>query len=182
VSSLERRAETWIGPYWNARHLVRARDFAVALDPDASDAVRIAALTHDIERHFPGGPQFDPATMAPDDKAYNREHPERSARIVGDWLVGEGADDALVAEVRELVRLHEWGGTPAADLLQAADSLSFFDVNRGLTAGWVRDGRASVAQARAKLDWMLDRIRLERARDLALPLYARAVDDLEAAA
>jgi hypothetical protein len=182
VSELERRAEGWIEPYWNARHLVRARDYAVTLDPEASEPVRIAALTHDIERHFPGGPQFDPSTMAPDDEEYNRAHPERSARIVAAWLREEGAEDGLVDEVAELVRLHEWGGTPAADLVQAADSLSFFEVNYDLVAGWVRDGRAGVAQARRKLDWMLDRIRRPGARDPALPLYARAVEHLEAAA
>jgi hypothetical protein len=183
VIPLEQRAETWIEPYWNAHHLVRARDYAVELDPSASQAVHLAALTHDIERHFPGGPRFDPRTMPPDDPAYNREHSERSARFVSEWLRGEDADDALVVAVDELVRLHEWGGTLEADVVQAADSLSFFEVNWEIvTLRWVREGRASPAQARAKLDWMLERIRLADARDLALPLHARAVERLEAAA
>jgi hypothetical protein len=180
--TLEGRAEEWVAPYWNAEHLVRARDFALVVDPAASEAVRLAALTHDIERHFPGGPHFDPATMPPDDAAYNREHSERSARFVVEWLRDEGADDALVAEVEQLVLLHEWGGTPGADVVQAADSLSFFEVNRDIVLRWVEEGRASTAQSRAKLDWMLDRIRLARARELALPLHARAVAALERAA
>jgi HD domain-containing protein len=183
VSPLEQRAEAWIEPYWNAHHLVRARDYAVELDPEASEPVRLAALTHDIERHFPGGPHFDPRTMPPDDPAYNREHSERSARFVSEWLRAEGADDALEAAVDELVRMHEWGGTDEADVVQAADSLSFFEVNWEIvTLRWIREGRASPAQARAKLDWMLERIRLAGARDLALPLHARAVERLEAAA
>jgi hypothetical protein len=180
--SLESRAETWIEPYWNARHLVRTRDWAAELDPRASEAVRIAALTHDIERHFPGGPHFDPGTMPPDDAAYNREHSERSARFVSDWLRAERAAAGLVEEVDELVRLHEWGGTPGADLVQAADSLSFFEVNWEVVVRWVREGRATPAQSRAKLDWMLERIRLPAARTLAVPYYDRSVAQLERAA
>jgi hypothetical protein len=183
VSALEQRAEAWIAPYWNAQHLVRARDYAVELHPAASECVRLAALTHDIERHFPGGPHFDPRTIPPDDPAYNREHSERSARFVSEWLRSERADDTLVAAVDELVRRHEWGGTPDADVVQAADSLSFFEVNWEIvTVRWIREGRATPAQARSKLDWMLDRIRLAEARDLALPLHGRAVRGLEAAA
>jgi hypothetical protein len=182
LTELERAAEEWIAPYWNADHLLRTRDFAIELDRSASEAVRVASLTHDIERHFPGGPHFDPKTMAPDDERYNREHSERSARFVVEWLRSRGADDALVAAVEELVLLHEWGGTPEADLVQSADSLSFFDVNRDLGARWVREGRATPAQARAKLDWTLDRIRVARARELALPMHAAAVAALERAA
>jgi hypothetical protein len=179
VSELEHRAEEWIAPYWNADHLVRTRDWLLELDSGASEAARVAALTHDIERHFPGGPPVDPSAP-PDEPTYLREHSERSAHIVGDWLRGEGAGQELAAEVEELVRLHEVGGTPAADLVQAADSLSFLDVNWRVTLRWVEEGRATPAQSRAKLDWTLDRMRL--GRELALPLYERAVAALEQAA
>ena len=54
--TLEERALAWIEPYWNAEHLVRTRDWVLELEPDASEALRLAALTHDMERHFPGGP------------------------------------------------------------------------------------------------------------------------------
>lgn len=180
MTELERGAERWIEPYWNARHLVRTRDWAVELEPEASEAVRLAALTHDIERHFPGGPRFDPLTMAPDDEAYNREHSERSARIVADWLREQGVAEPLVAEVRELVLQHEWGGSPLADVVQAADSLSFLEVNaRPVIVEWLRESRATPEGARGKVDWMLDRIQVARARELARPLYDRAVEELE---
>ncbi len=181
MTDLEQRAEEWIAPYRNAHHLVRARDWALELEPDASEAVRLAALTHDIERHFPGGPPVDP-TLAPDDENYLREHSERSARIVSEWLRERGADAALVDEVGELVRLHEVGGSGDADLVQAADSISFFEVNGELVLRWVHEGRATPAQSRAKLDWTFERIRLPRARELARPYYERAVELLEVAA
>src|SRR5919204_78346 len=68
-----------------------------------------------------------------------------------------------------------------AVVVQAADSISFLDVNDGVVLRWLADGRATREQARAKLDYMLERIRIARARELALPLYERSVARLEAA-
>jgi hypothetical protein len=168
-------AHAWVEPYWNAEHLRRTLDWLLVIEPHASQAARLAALTHDMERSVPGGPEFDPGTMAPHDEAYRKQHSERSAAIVGDWLAGHGADPALVARVRELIELHEIGGTPEADLVQAADSLSFLETNAGLVRGWVVKGRCSLDRAKQQHDRMFERIRVERARELARPLYERAL-------
>jgi hypothetical protein len=178
-SELEAAAEAWIEGYFNARHLIRTRDWVLTLDPEAGDALRIAALTHDIERREPGGPRLDPATQRWDDAAYLREHSERSAAIVGEWLAGRQAPGALREAVGELIRRHETGGSPPADLLQAADSLSFLEVNAGRARAWVQEGRCTLPQARAKLDWMFERIAVERARERAVLLHVRAVAALE---
>src|SRR5262245_46491025 len=127
MGALEQRALAWIEPYQQAEHLRRTRDWLLELDPAASEALRIAALTHDIERLFPGGPVQDKTNAAWDDPAYNEAHAERSAAIVSDWLSEQGAPAALVAETARLIRIHEVGGTPEADLLQAADSVSFLE-------------------------------------------------------
>ena len=37
-----------------------------------------------------------------------------------------------------LVRVHEEGGWPEANVVQAADSLSFLETMVGLVAGWIR--------------------------------------------
>jgi hypothetical protein len=139
TSALERAALDWIRPYSQRHHLMRTRDWALELDPGAREALRLAALTHDIERHFPGGLVQD-KTGPWDDPAYNRAHAERSARIVGEWLVEQGAERELVAPVEELIRMHETGGSPEADLLQAADSLSFLETLQDIACSWVRDG------------------------------------------
>lgn len=178
-SDLIQRAMTWIEPYWNAEHLRRTLDWLLELEPEASKPLRIAALTHDVERMFPGGTDFDPATMRPGEEAYRTAHSERSARIVADWLDENGAPADVVADVHELIVLHEIGGTEQADLLQAADSLSFLEVNAGLTVKWVENGRCDAERARRQHDYMRDRISLERARELALPLHAAAVALLE---
>ena len=202
--SLEQRALEWIDPYWNAEHLVRTRDWARELEPGAGEALLLAALTHDMERHFPGGPHLDVATQPPDDRAYREAHSERSARIVSEWLTdpeGLGAVEGRLAQdtalgmlinnagfagympfirldpdrAEELILLHEWGGYHAADVLQAADSISFLEVNDKVVAGWVREGLCSTERGVDQLRWMYERIRLPGAQERARPFYEQAV-------
>jgi hypothetical protein len=173
--SLEDRALDWIEPYWNADHLVRTRDWLLELDLRAGEAARLAALTHDMERHFPGGPVQDLSVWPEGEGEYRRLHSERSARIVGDWLAEQGAEEALVAEVERLIVAHEIGGAPDEDLVQAADSLSFLEVNPKVLSGWYTSGRAGKDRAKAQAAWMFERIRIERARELARPLYEEAI-------
>jgi hypothetical protein len=173
--TLEERALAWIEPYWNAEHLVRTRDWLLVLDPDASEALRLAAVTHDMERHFPGGPVEDLANEPEANAEYRRLHSERSADIVGDWLAGEGAPPGLVGDVRRLIVAHETGGAPDEDLVQAADSLSFLEVNAPVMARWFTSGRCSRERSKDQLRWMLERIRVPRARELAQPLYEEAL-------
>jgi hypothetical protein len=174
--SLERATETWIRPYTDAEHLRRTRDWALELQPDAPLAVRLAALTHDMERHFEGGPTMDPASMEPDDLGYLQAHAERSSAIVAGWLREQGASPELVALVADLVRHHELGGSPAADLVQAADSLSFLETKRGVMQRWLLEGRCDLARAERQPIWMAERIRLPAARPLAEPLLAQTLD------
>ena len=129
MSELVSAAEAWIEPYWNARHLERTRDWLLVLEAGAGEELVLAALTHDMERHFPGGPSMDPATMPADDPAYLQAHSARSAQIVGEWLRDQAASSALVAEVERLILAHEVGGAADENLLQASDSLSFLEVN-----------------------------------------------------
>jgi hypothetical protein len=179
--SLEEQALAWIGPYWNARHLVRTRDWLLALEPEAGEALRLAALTHDMERHFPGGPQPDLSRSPEEDMEYRRLHSERSAAIVAAWLREQGAADGLVRDVERLIKAHEIGGAADEDLLQAADSLSFLETNADLVASWFTSGRCSRERAKAQLRWMFERIRVEKARELARPLYEEAIARVERA-
>jgi hypothetical protein len=119
ADELERAAERWIADYFQARHLLRTRDWVVALEPESGAALRIAALTHDIERHYPGSP--DPWQHDWGDPRYVLEHSMRSARIVRGWLEEKDAPSELVADVERLILHHEVGGYPDADILQAAD-------------------------------------------------------------
>jgi len=175
------RARQWVASYWNARHLYRTLDWLFVLEPSAGLALRIAALTHDMERHYPGpdAPVMDARFGIPN-RAYEQAHQERSARIVAAWLTEQGADPALVEAVRQLVAAHEWGGWPEADLLQAADSLSFLEVNaeRFIRLGLTGERGYTPERVAQHFRYMADRIRSARARSLAQPLLQRALAQL----
>lgn len=179
-SPLVLAARDWVVekyPY-NREHLIRSLEWLDRIAPGSREAVRLATLTHDMERAFPGPDQ--PVHRAIDDPDYNRAHSERSARIVGAWLRDAGAGDELVRDVEALIRVHEDGGWPEANLVQAADSLSFLDTNIGLFLGFVRSGRFSVDDVRWKFDYSYRRIQVPAAAELAGPLYERACAQLEA--
>ncbi len=176
MTELERAALEWISRFRNARHLVRTRDWVLELRPHADEALRLAALMHDAERAVLGGAPLDAQIAAFDDPETVRAHCERSARVVADWLRGKGASEELIASVEELVRLHETGGTDEADILQAADSLSFLETNPA--ARWVRERRATPERAAEKLRAMQDRIGPATAREYARALLEDALAEI----
>ena len=176
--TLEELTEAWVAPFPNGRHLVRTRDWVVELDPAAGKALRVAALAHDVERNFPGGP-VQAANLPANDRAYRDAHQARSAELVTRWLLEHRANPTFVREVAGLVLVHEWGGTPPADLLQAADSISFLETTALEAGGWIRAGRYTRERTEEQFSWMLDRIRPPRARALARPFFEAALRALD---
>jgi hypothetical protein len=185
VSSLLPAARAWVVAlnHPHERHLLRTEDWLLELSPEASERLRLAAVLHDIERAFPDASVDWDSARDWDNPVYNRWHQDRCADIAGGWLRDQHAADELVEGVDALIRVHEDGGWPEADLLQAADSLSFLDTLTPLTISWVQSGRATPARARAKISSSLDRIdpSLERAVELARPMLAKALRELDAA-
>ena len=174
-SPLISAAREWVVdkyPY-NSDHLLRALERLDELAPASSEAVRLAALTHDMERAFPGADS--PVMSSLDDPAYDQLHCQRSARIVAAWLREQHAPTRLIGDVEQLILAHETGGSADADLVQAADSLSFLDTNVDLFLGFVRSGRFPVSAVRWKFEHTYDRIRVPRARAIARPLVNDAV-------
>lgn len=157
---------------YNSLHLIRTLDWLDRIAPDSLETTRVAALTHDMERAFPGPDQ--PIWDGNENHDYYVAHSNRSARIVGEWLRGQGASEGYALEVEKLIKVHEFGGWSEADFVQAADSLSFLDVNIDLFLGFVRSGRFTREQVQAKFDYSLNRIRIPEIRDLARPLLEAA--------
>jgi len=162
---------------YNRIHLLKSLEWLDRIAPDATEAVRIATLTHDMERAFPG-PDAIPIVM--NDRAYEKAHSDRSARIVGAWLRDHGTNAALVRQVEALIRIHEWGGSPDANLVQAADSLSFLETNIDLMLAFVKSGKYSIAQVAAKFDQTYDRVQVASAKEIARPMWQHAKARLEA--
>jgi hypothetical protein len=179
-STLVEAAKQWvIDKYtYNNYHLVRSLVWLDRLAPGSSEAVRLATLTHDMERAFPGPDQ--PVMTSLDDPEYMVLHSERSARIVGEWLRENGADEDLVREVERLIRFHEFGGWPEANLVQAADSLSFLEVNVGLFLTMARSGRRTIEDVRSKFDFSYNRIQVPEAKVFAMPMLEKAIEQLAA--
>ena len=178
--ALLEEARRWARAYHrDALHLERTHHWTLVLEPDAGEALQLAAMLHDIERAFPdSAAAWDPARHA-DRADYSRYHQDRSAAYVEAWLEARDADPAVTAEATRLVAVHEDGGWAAADVLQAADSLSFLEVMGWLVRDWiVRVGRPR-AFAEAKLRQMYDRMRLDQARRLGGPLLRQRLADID---
>ena len=174
-SALISAARDWVVnkyPY-NRQHLLRSLERLDELAPGSSEAVRLATLTHDMERAFPGPDSPKMSTLH--DPEYERLHSERSARIVGEWLRRQQAAARLVEDVERLIVAHETGGWPEADLVQAADSLSFLDTNIDLFLGFVRSGRFPIDAVRSQFHFTYERIRVAHAREIARPLVDHAL-------
>ena len=177
-SELMAAARQWVidrYPY-NREHLLRALEWLDRVAPGSDEAVRLATLTHDMERAFPG--QDQPHSRKFVDAECERLHAERSARIVGEWMREQQAAPTLIAEVERLIRAHEVGGWPDADLVQAADSLSILDTNIDLFLGFVRSGRFTIEDVREKFEVSRDRIRISHLKALAAPMADRALERL----
>jgi hypothetical protein len=176
---LRERARAWVEEvHPHARHLLRTEDWLLELDPGAGEALRLAAVLHDIERAFPDPAAGWESSRDWSSPEYNRWHQDRCADIASAWLREQGGPEALAAEIDRLVRVHEQGGWEEADLLQAADSLSFLETMVFVVQRWPREN------AEAKLRNSADRIApgLDRARALGAPLLADALAALQAPA
>ena len=165
----------------HARHLLRTEDWLVTLDPAATEGQRLAATLHDIERAFPDRDATWDSARDWDSPEYNRWHQDRCADIAARWLREQGAAPELVGETEALIRVHEDGGWSEADLLQAADSLSFLETMVPLVVGWVETGRTSRERAAAKIRHSVERMAAdqERARVLAAPYLDEALRALD---
>ncbi|MCU1326966.1 MAG: hypothetical protein JWN34_2336 [Bryobacterales bacterium] len=162
----------------NSRHMTNSLEWVDRIGSGSAEAVRIATLTHDMERAFPGPDH--PVWNGDEDYDYYVAHSNRSARIVGEWLREQNCAGDFVGAVESLIRVHEFGGWPEADLVQAADSLSFLDVNVDLFLGYAKSGKFRVDQVRAKFIYSHDRIRLPELQVIAKPMMDRALDRLNA--
>ncbi len=124
-------------------HAENTLEWLLRLEPDAGEALQLAALAHDIDRATPERVRRE---EHPDYDAFKAAHARRSARLLCGILENCGEKSAIVKEACRLVVLHEVGGDPGSDLLQEADSISYFDVNLPLyfqREGWDETKRRS---------------------------------------
>ncbi len=126
------------------RHADNTLEWLLRLEPDAGDALQLAALAHDIDRAIEESKvrraNFD------DYDAFKAAHARHGAEILRPILIACGVAGNIVDEACRLVLVHEVGGDPSSDLLKDADSISYFDVNLSLyyqREGWAETKRRS---------------------------------------
>jgi Domain of unknown function (DUF4202) len=159
---------------YNRTHLLKSLEWLDRIAPGSTEAVRLATLTHDMERAFPGPDQPVAGPGKMNDPAYYVAHSERSARVVGAWLREQGLAQSLIDDVEKLIRAHEVGGWPEANFVQAADSLSFLETNIDLFLNMLTSGKRTYSEISEKFRETLERIQIPEARELALPMYEAA--------
>lgn len=107
-------------------HSINTLEWLLKLHPGADEALRLAALGHDIERAFE-----DKRIRSSDFETYDeykQAHALNSAQMMTEIMESSGVEQALVDEVAQLVAHHESGGDERQDLLRNANFLSFFHV------------------------------------------------------
>ncbi len=108
-------------------HSKNTLKWLLKLKPDAGEALKIAALGHDIER------AMEERKVRRDNyKSYNEfkdAHALNSAKIIAETMRGCKISRELIDGVYFLVRNHERGGNNGVTVLKDADTISFFDVN-----------------------------------------------------
>jgi hypothetical protein len=168
------------GDIHDLKHFDRTVHWLLQLDPHADDALQTAAYAHDIERAFR-------------DKSYNkifqnnkgfisqdhlRHHQETGADIISDFLTQASAPEDFIKKVKRLISRHEIGGNADENILKDADSISYFE-NQIPFFLEVKVKSVGKDKVREKFDWMFSRISSSRAKQLAEPMYLKAIKDLQ---
>lgn len=137
---------------------------------DPTEAHRIAAYSHDIERAF-----RDEEKKAPEDyldKSFLENHQSKGAEIITKFLKENDADDETVNLVKKLVSKHEVGGDSEQNALMDSDSVSFFETNAEMFVK-KKAPIEGYEKVKAKLDWMYNRISSPKAKDVARENYEK---------
>lgn len=108
-------------------HSKNTLKWLIKLKPDADDALKIAALGHDIERAIKDR-KIKRENYNNFDK-FKKAHALNSAKILKEIMQDCNMNTELINDVYSLVLNHEIGGNNRANILKDADTISFFDVN-----------------------------------------------------
>ena len=147
------------------RHAENTLKWLLRIDPNADQALQIAALAHDIERAVEARKvrrsDYD------DYDAFKAAHAHNGAEILREITEECGLPNFITDKVCLLVELHEVGGSPHSDMLKDADSISYFEVNMPVyyqREGWEETKRRCIWGYRrlsARMKKIAKRIRYE---------------------
>ncbi len=158
-------------------HFERTLYWAKQIEPDADEAVLIAAYAHDAARAF----CTKDTSETFKDNEFNdhkilREHQCTGARIVADFLRKECYDEEAIQRVYHMIRHHEEGGEEESNMVMDADSISYLEVNAIKHIALINHlGKDKIKR---KIEWMYSRISSHKAKEFAGPFYRKAIASL----
>lgn len=162
------------------KHLFETERLVLEIEPTATLSMRIAALTHDIERAFPD-PDFPPhpksGYASEEYHQYQEKHSNRSAKIVVGFLEELGISNRIVVDTKNLIQAHETGGPYICEIVKDADSVSFLKVKVPLFISWIPKKR-TWQEVKDKFDLMYNRIWHRKAKEIAEEPYEKAIVQL----
>jgi hypothetical protein len=135
-------------------HALDTWQWLLRLAPDASPALQLAALFHDVER-LRSEADARVEHRADDYVAFKQRHAAAGAEIASETLARCGIDTATRDRVAQLIAGHEQRSSDDAEvsLLNDADALSFFSLNSTGFADYF-----GPEHTRRKLDYTLARL------------------------
>ena len=160
-------------------HLKRTAYWLKQIKPDADEVLLVAAVSHDIERAYRDYPLMNELKQKGgyDSPEYLRLHQEKGGKIIADLLTSFGAPKEFIAKVKLLISTHEYGGNDEQNALKDADVISFFENNVDNFIEYeVKE--TSLKQVKEKFQWMFSRITSNKAKEIAKPLYEKALEQL----
>jgi hypothetical protein len=151
----------------NIKHFERTVYWIEKFYSDCTEAHRIAAYSHDIERAIKGERDRDYLNQD-----ILKRHQEDGAEIMGDFLKKIGADEDMIEKVKHLVSKHEEGGDMEQNALMDADSASYFETNAEM---FVKDRvkEDGYEKVKSKIDWMFNRMSSGQAKKAAEENYKK---------
>lgn len=156
------------------KHHERVDYWVTQLEPDADEALRIAAISHDIERGING--DWKASSM---DSEKLRKHQDLCASIMEEFLKNEGAEDQFIQRVKHLISNHEYGGDKDQNILSDADRLTYFENVAVRHAKTYKDKGKTKEEMKSKLDFEFNKIHSTKAKETASIWYREALRELD---
>lgn len=155
-------------------HFERTLYWAKRIEPDADEAILIAAYAHDAARVFSRKDTEETFKDSEfDDQKILTEHQCTGARIVASFLRNERYGEKSIKRVYHMIRYHEEGGDDESNIIMDADSISYLEVNAIKHIALVNNlGKDKIKR---KIEWMYKRISSRKAELLAGQFYKKAI-------
>ena len=133
-------------------HANLVHKWVLVLQPNADEALQIAALSHDMDRAITGITEKDLKDYSQIEN-FKSEHAKRSAKFISEILKKNNYSKEIVSKVAYLVSNHETGGDNESNTLMNADSIAYFENN--ISSYLKRNG---LERTKSKIEFMYHRM------------------------